>query len=82
LIKDFLGGNIRYSRVQDNYTYNSSSYGSARNVINYFDNFHLLSTKHINYLKWRKAYIIIQDRDRLMKDGLEKIIKFKNTMNR
>ncbi len=77
LIKNFLGGNIGYSKVQDTYNYGSNSFGSAKNVINYFDQFHLLSTKHINYLKWRKAYIIIQNRDHLNIDGLIKIIKYK-----
>jgi len=56
--------------------------GSAKNVIGYFDYFHLLSSKHINYLKWRKAYIIIQNKNHLNKDGFEKIFKIKNTMNR
>jgi len=77
LIKNFLGGNIGYSKVQDTYNYGSNSFLSAKNVINYFDSFHLLSTKHINYLKWRKAYIIIQNRDHLNIDGLIKIIKYK-----
>lgn len=81
LIKDFLGGNIGYRENQDIYYYGSTSFGSAKNVINYFDNFHLLSNKHINFLKWRKAYLIIQKRDHLNKDGIEKIIKLKNTMN-
>jgi hypothetical protein len=82
LIKDFFGGNIGYRKSQDTYYYGSTSFGSAKNVINYFDYFHLLSSKHINYLKWRKAYLIIQNRDHLNKDGVEKIIKLKNTMNR
>ena len=82
LIKDFLGGNIDYRKSQNTYYYDSTSFGSAKNVINYFDNFHLLSNKHINYLKWRKTYIIIQNKDHLNKKGLEKIIKLKNTMNR
>ena len=82
LIKDFLGGNIGYRKNQDTYYYGSTSFGSAKNVINYFDYFHLLSSKHLNYLKWRKAYIIIQNKDHLNKDGIEKIIKLKNTMNR
>lgn len=60
LIKDFLGGIISYDRLQDNYIYRSSSYGSARKVIKYFDYFHLLSSKHIHYLKWRKSYIRVQ----------------------
>ena len=82
LIKDFLGGNLGYRRSQDTYYYGSTSFGSAKKVINYFDNFHLLSSKHINYLKWRKAYLIVQNKDHLNKDGLKKIIKLKNTMNR
>lgn len=82
LIKDFLGGNIGYRKSQDTYYYGSTSFGSAKNVINYFDYFQLLSSKQNNYLKWRKAYLIIQNRDHLNKDGLEKIIKLKNTMNR
>jgi hypothetical protein len=51
LIKDFLGGNIGYRKSQNTYYYGSTSFGSAKNVINYFDYFHLLSSKHINYLK-------------------------------
>ena len=82
LIKDFLGGNIGYRQSQDTYYYGSTSFGAAKRVINYFDNYHLLSSKHINYLKWRKAYIIIQNKDHLNKTGIEKIIKLKNTMNR
>jgi len=82
LIKDFLGGNLGYRKSQDTYYYGSTSFGSAKNVVNYFDYFHLLSSKHVNYLKWRKAYLIIQNKDHLKQDGLNKIIKLKSTMNR
>jgi len=82
LIKNFLGGNIGYRKSKDNYYYFSTSFGSAKKVINYFDRFHLLSSKHVNYLKWRKAYIIIQNKDHLTDLGLNKIIKLKKTMNR
>jgi len=82
LIKEFLGGNICYRKNPDTYYYGSTSFGSAKNVIRYLDYFHLLSSKYINYLKWRKAYIIIQNKNHLNKDGLEKIIIIKNTMNR
>jgi hypothetical protein len=82
LIKEFLGGNIGYRKSQDTYYYGSTSFGSAKKVINYFDHYHLLSSKHINFLKWRKAYIIIQNKDHLTKTGLDKIKKLKNTMNR
>ena len=77
LIKNTLGGNIGYRSNQDTYYYGSTSFGSARKVIDYFDKYHLLSTKHVNYLKWRKAYIIIQNKNHLSKEGLDKITKIK-----
>ena len=55
LIKEIFGGNIGYRESQDTYYYGSTSFGSAKNVIRYFDNFHLQSRKYDNYLKWRKA---------------------------
>lgn len=82
LIKNFMGGNISYEKNQDIYCYVSSSFGSVRNVIHYFDRFHLLSSKHVNYLKWRRAYLIIQKKDHLNQSGFNQIIKLKNTMNR
>lgn len=50
-IQNFLGGNIGYRKSQDTYYYGSTSFGSAKKVVNYFDYYHLLSSKHINYLK-------------------------------
>lgn len=82
LIKDYIGGNIGYRKSQDTYYYGSTSFGSAKNVINYFNKFQMLSNKHVNYLKWRKAYLIIQDKYHLNENGLNKITKLKNTMNR
>ena len=81
-IKDVFGGNIGYRENQDTYYYGSTSFGSAKKVINYFDRFNLQSSKHINYLKWRKAYIIVQNKDHLTETGIEKIKKLKNSMNR
>nr|QJQ34972.1 LAGLIDADG endonuclease [Fusarium redolens] len=81
-IKDIFGGYIGYRESQDSYYYGSTSFGSAKNVINYFDYFHLQSSKHVNYLKWRKAYILIQNRDHLTEIGIEKIHRLKNSMNR
>ena len=82
LIKGFLGGNIGYRKSQDTYYYGSTSFGSAKNIINYFDRYNMLSTKHVDYLKWRKAYVLIQDKSHLSEQGLNKIKKLKVTMNR
>jgi hypothetical protein len=51
LIKEVFGGNIGYRKNQDTYYYGSTSFGSAKKVIKYFDRFNLQSSKHINYLK-------------------------------
>ena len=81
LIKNNLGGNIGYRKSQDTYYYGSTNFGSAKKVINYFDKYHLQSSKYVNYIKWRKAYCLIQNRDHITKLGLDKILKLKNTMN-
>jgi len=65
LIKFFLGGIIGYRNLLDNYTYNSDSYGSARKIIKYFDSYQLLSHKYIDFLRWRKTYVLLQ-----MENGL------------
>ena len=82
LIKNFLGGNIIYRKSKDTYYYETANYGSAKNVINYLDQYNLISSKHVDYLKWRKAYILIQKKDPLTESGLTKIIMLKTTMNR
>ncbi len=82
LIKEVFGGNIGYRKSQDTYYYGSTSFGSALKVIKYFDNFHLQSSKHNNYLKWRKAYLTIQEKQHLTEAGIDKILKLKNSMNR
>jgi hypothetical protein len=73
LIKDYFGGNIGYRNSQDTFYYGSTSFGSARNVIKYFDEYHLQSTKYINYLKWRKAYVLIQNKLHLNEQGINQI---------
>lgn len=80
-VKEAFGGSIGCRKTQDTFYYGSVNFGSARKVINYFDKFHLLSSKHINYLKWRKAYRIIQRKEHLTKKGIDQILKLKLSMN-
>ena len=79
LIKDKFGGNIGYRKSLDIYHYNSTSFGSAKKLIEYLDKYHLLSSKHLNYLKWRKAYLLIQNNKHLTLEGQEKIKQLKST---
>lgn len=80
-IKEEFGGYLGYRKPQDTWYYETTSFGSAKKVINYFDYYHLLSSKHINYLKWRKVYRIIQRKEHITKKGIESILKIKSTMN-
>lgn len=81
-IKEYLGGNIGYRKSQDTYYYGSTNFGSAKRVIQYFDQYHLQSRKHISYLKWRKVYRLIQDREHITEKGLSKILTIKSLINR
>jgi hypothetical protein len=80
-IKNELGGNIGYRKSQDTYYYSSTSFGSAKKVIGYLDRYHVLSSKYLNYLKWRKVYILVQKNKHLTPEGQERIIKLKSSMN-
>lgn len=75
-IKNFIGGNIGYRKSQDTYYYGSTSFGSAKNVVSYFDAYPLLSSKHLDYIKWRKVYTMIQNKDHLNSKGIELINKW------
>lgn len=78
IVKDYLGGNIEYNKVNANYYYNTVSMGSCKKVINYFDKYHLQSKKHIGYLRWRKAYRLIQDKEHLTEKGIAKLCTLYN----
>lgn len=80
-IREVFGGSIGYRKSQDTFYYSSVSFGSAKKVINYFDHFNLLSSKHINFLKWRKVYRLIQKKKHLTENGINLILKIKSTMN-
>lgn len=80
LVQRALGGNV-YQFNDDMYSYSSTSFKVAYNVVNYFDKFHLLNTsKYLNYIKWRKAYRIIQCKEHLSSNGLTKILKLKQNL--
>ena len=80
LIVKALGGNI-YKCKDNLYSYSSINFKNAYNVANYFDNYHLLNaSKFINYLKWRKAYRIIQRKEHLTLEGIIKIQKLQKNL--
>ena len=81
LIQNLFGGFIGYRSKIDCYYYGSISFISAQKVIKYFSEYHLLSSKYLNYRKWRKAYLIIQKKEHLTEEGIKQIKNLKSSMN-
>ena len=80
LVKNALGGHV-YKFKDNIYSYSSTNFKVAYNVANYFDNYHLLNaSKYINYIKWRKAYRIIQRKEHLDLNGVIKIRKLQENL--
>lgn len=80
LIKKTLGGNIYYLESEQLFYYNSTNFKSAKLIVDYFDKFHLNSSKYISYFKWRKVYRIVQRKEHLTIKGIEKIRKIKKNL--
>jgi len=80
LIKKTLGGNIYYLESEEIFYYNSTNFKSAKIIIDYFDKFHLNSSKYINYLKWRKVYRFVQRKEHYTIKGIEKIRKIQKNL--
>jgi hypothetical protein len=81
LLKETFGGFVGHRKAQDTYYYGSINFGSAFKIISYFDKYHLQSSKYVNYLKFRKVYCMIMNKEHLTVSGLQRIQKIKNKMN-
>lgn len=53
--------------------YKSSGYKTAWTLINYFDSYNLFAGKYVDYLKFRKVYIMITEGKHLESEGIAKI---------
>jgi hypothetical protein len=82
LIKNSFNGYLGYRASQDTYYYDSTSFENAYLFILYFDRYSLLSSKYIAYKKWRSVYRIYEDKRHLTVDGLNRIKKIKDNLNK
>ena len=80
----FFGSSVG-TRVHDNgkitYYWSSTSFGGALLVYDYFRKYSLQGSSWLNFLKWRKALVIVQKGEHLTAAGLEQITLLKGTMN-
>lgn len=80
-IKECFGGNVYYRSKLDVYSYGSTSFYVSDKFVNYFDKYRVCGLKWVNYLKWRSAWLIIQNKQHLTDSGLLKLNNIKNNMN-
>lgn len=80
-ILDFLGGKTYYLKEEEIfYFHHSTSFKFAKNVADYFDTYQLNSSKLVRYLRWRKAYRMVQRKEHLTQEGLNKIRKLQRNL--
>lgn len=77
VIKKEFGGSIGYRLKQDTFYYSSVNFGVARRFINYFQTYNIQSYKYVNYIKWRKVYVMVSKKEHLTIEGLNRIKKYK-----
>jgi hypothetical protein len=49
-------------------------------LIQYLDKYPFICAKQLQYLYWRKAYLLMQNKEHLTSDGIIKILKWKLQM--
>lgn len=74
-IKSLNKGNMNIDTLE------TTSYKIAKNLIIYLNKYHLVSCKYINYLNFRKAYLLIQDKKHLNEEGFNKLISLQKKIN-
>ena len=60
--------------------YKSSGYKTAAFLIKYFDKYNLFSGKYVDYLKFRKVYIMITEGKHLDSKGIKRISRIRKSM--
>jgi hypothetical protein len=53
--------------------YKSSGFNTSALLINYFDKYNVFAGKYVDYLKFRKVYIMITEGKHLEGEGVKKI---------
>jgi hypothetical protein len=60
--------------------YKSSGFKTSASLINYFDKYNVFAGKYVDYLKFRKVYIMITEGKHLNNEGVKKIRRISKSM--
>jgi hypothetical protein len=78
-VQSEFGGSIYLDDTTGIYHYEACSFQTNYKIIAYFDQFHLNSSRYVDFFKWRKAYRIIQRSEHHIPRGIEKLTKLKKS---
>lgn len=79
-IQEFFGEGI-ISKDGENLKYQVRSVRGLKIVIDHFDNYSLISKKHSDFLLFKSVFELVCSKQHLTKEGLEKIVALKASMN-
>lgn len=80
-IEAFFGGIGKNKEGKNKWTFVVSSLNEIQKIVEHFDDYPLITQKHGDYLLFREAVTIIQRKEHLTLEGLEKILAIKASMN-
>ena len=67
---------------EDSIQYIISSIKDLEVIINYFDNFPLITQKYSDYQLFKQAFELIKNKEHLTLDGIQKFVALKASMNK
>lgn len=71
----------RIAFIEKGYLVSILSKLSRLEFINYFNQFPLLSSKHVDFLAWREACFLVCNREYRSLEGKSKLVSLKESMN-
>lgn len=83
MVKVFFGcGHLSLEDKRGAITFAVRDINSINNsIIPHFNNYPLRGTKHLDFLSFKKALDLINSKEHLIKEGIDKIIRISNSMN-
>jgi hypothetical protein len=72
-IQEAIGGYIGHRKRLDTYYYSTVSFRSASKLLHYLDQYQLIGLKYTQYVLWRRAFLIIQEKRHLSPNGVHLI---------
>jgi len=80
-IQKFLGVGKIYKHGKDSIEFRVSGLKNLRIIIDHFDKYPLITQKHADYLLFKQAVSLVQEKVHLTKEGLLKLVSIKASLN-